>query len=67
MVRLLKLEMKRSFLFQVCLKHEDNSIDKGFCIKELAEMSDCVDNNDCSEGSASSLNEYILCEKQVAC
>jgi len=34
----------------VCFKHEDNSIDKGFCIKELAEMSDCVDNNDCSEG-----------------
>ena len=56
MVRLLKLEIKMSFLFQVCLKHEDNSIDKGFCIKELAEMYECVDNNDCSDGSVSASN-----------
>jgi len=34
----------------VCLKHEDDAIDKGFCIEELAEMSQCVDNNDCSDG-----------------
>ena len=51
MVGFIKLVIKLSFLFQVCLKHEDNSIDKGFCIKELAEMYECVDNNDCSEGS----------------
>ena len=54
-VRLIKRVIKLSFLFQVCLKHEDNSIDKGFCIKELAEMYECVDNNDCSDGSASYL------------
>jgi len=34
----------------VCLKHEDPTIDKGFCIEELAEMYECVDNNDCSDG-----------------
>ena len=42
-----------SFLLQVCLKHEDPTIDKGFCIEELAEMYECVDNNDCSDGSVS--------------
>jgi len=34
----------------VCLKHADDSIDKGFCIEELSEMHECVDNNDCSNG-----------------
>jgi len=34
----------------VCIKHEDPTIDKGFCIEELAEMYECVDNNDCSDG-----------------
>ena len=61
-------------MLQVCLKHEDPTIDKGFCIEEpemfflffsfflffkgfcieeLAEMYECVDNNDCSDGSVS--------------
>ena len=50
-------------LFQVCLKHEDDSIDKGFCIEELAEMYQCVDNNDCSDGSVSSTERYLPDEK----
>ena len=45
-----QVSTRYSFLFQTCLKHEDDAIDKGFCINELADLHDCVDNNDCSDG-----------------
>ena len=54
MVSLYNIQASRflpDFLFQTCLKHEDDAIDKGFCIDELADLHDCVDNNDCSDGS----------------
>ena len=44
----------------MCIKHEDPTIDKGFCIEELAEMYECVDNNDCSDGSVSSTYIFAL-------
>ena len=46
-----QVSKRYSSLFKTCLKHEDDAIDKGFCINELADLHDCVDNNDCSDGS----------------
>ena len=52
-----------SFLFKTCLKHEDDAIDKGFCIDELADLHDCVDNNDCSDGSVLHKLSFFLSKK----
>ena len=51
------------FLFQTCLKHEDDAIDKGFCIDELADLHDCVDNNDCSDGSVLHKLSFFLSKR----